>query len=144
MALTGMAVDDGQEPDPRDDLNGLDVARKLTILARLSGLEVETPTSFPIQSLIPGPLESAKSADEFLAGLGDFDGDMTKLKEDAEKKEGVIRYVGSLNVETKEVKVGLETFAKSTSIAGLQGSDNIISFYTERYGNNPLIVQGAG
>lgn len=96
------------EPDPRDDLNGLDVARKLTILARLSGLEVPNPTSFPIQSLIPSELESAKSADEFLSGLPRFDGDMTKKKEDAEKNESVIRYVGSLNVETKEVKVGLE------------------------------------
>ncbi|KAI5788414.1 homoserine dehydrogenase-domain-containing protein [Geopyxis carbonaria] len=132
------------EPDPRDDLNGLDVARKLTILARLSGLEVESPTSFPIQSLIPGPLESAKSAEEFLDGLSGFDGDMTKLKEEAEAKGSVIRYIGSLNVETKDVKVGLETFDKGSTIAGLQGSDNIISFYTERYGNNPLIIQGAG
>jgi homoserine dehydrogenase len=85
------------------------VARKLTILARLSGLEVESPTSFPIQSLIPKPLESAKNADEFLSGLGGFDGDMTKIKEEAEAAGAVVRYVGSLNVETKEVKVGLET-----------------------------------
>ncbi|KAF8541046.1 homoserine dehydrogenase [Trichophaea hybrida] len=133
------------EPDPRDDLNGLDVARKLTILARLSGLQVASPTSFPIQSLIPGPLESAKSTDEFLGGLGDFDGEMTKVKEDAEAKGAVVRYVGSLNVETQEVKVGWRrNFDKSSAIAGLKGSDNIISFYTERYGNNPLIVQGAG
>ncbi|TGZ84969.1 hypothetical protein EX30DRAFT_337404 [Ascodesmis nigricans] len=132
------------EPDPRDDLNGLDVARKLTILARLSGLAVPSPTSFPIQSLIPSELETAKSAEEFLEGLPRFDGEMTKKKTDAEASGSVIRYVGSLNVERKEVKVGLESFAKSSSIAGLQGSDNIISFYTERYGANPLIVQGAG
>jgi len=132
------------EPDPRDDLNGLDVARKLTILARLSGLEVESPTSFPIQSLIPKPLESAKSADEFLSGLGGFDGDMTKIKEEAEAVGAVVRYVGSLNVGTKEVKVGLETFDKGSSIAGLKGSFNIIRSTTERYGNNPFIVQGAG
>jgi len=132
------------EPDPRDDLNGLDVARKLTILARLSGLHVESPTSFPIQSLIPKPLESAKSAEEFLEGLEEFDGDMKKVKEDAEAKGSVVRYVGSLNVETQEVKVGLETFDKGSAIAGLKGSDNIISFYTERYGSRPLIIQGAG
>jgi homoserine dehydrogenase len=59
--------------------------------------------------LIPKPLESAKSADEFLNGLGEFDGNMTKIKEEAEKKGAVVRYVGSLNVETKEVRVGLET-----------------------------------
>lgn len=85
------------------------MARKLTILARLSGLQVASPTSFPIQSLIPKPLESAKSADEFLGGLGDFDSEMTKIKEDAEANGAVVRYVGSLNVETQEVKVGLET-----------------------------------
>jgi len=132
------------EPDPRDDLNGLDVARKLTILARLSGLRVESPTSFPIQSLIPKPLEAAASADEFLGGLAAFDGEMTKVKEAAEAQGAVVRYVGSLNVETNEVRVGLETFDKGSAIAGLKGSDNIISFYTERYGGNPLIVQGAG
>jgi homoserine dehydrogenase len=71
------------EPDPRDDLNGLDVARKLTILARLVGLEVESPTSFPVQSLIPKELESSKSGDEFLQRLPAFDGDMEKLKKDS-------------------------------------------------------------
>lgn len=96
------------EPDPRDDLNGLDVARKLTILARLAGLEVESPTSFPVQSLIPKELESAKSGDEFLEGLPKFDGDMEKLKEEAAKEGKVVRFVGSIDVGKKEVKVGLE------------------------------------
>lgn len=132
------------EPDPRDDLNGLDVARKLTILARLSGLNVRTPTSFPIQTLIPKPLESAASADEFLQGLGDYDTAMDELKRDAEAIGKTIRYVGKLDVESGHVEVGLHTFNTSSPIAGLKGSDNIISFYTERYGDNALIVQGAG
>lgn len=96
------------EPDPRDDLNGLDVARKLTILARLSGLEVESPTSFPVQSLIPKELESAQSGDEFLEGLPKFDDDMEKLKEEAAKEGKVVRFVGSIDVAKKDVKVGLE------------------------------------
>lgn len=96
------------EPDPRDDLNGLDVARKLTILARLSGLRVESPTSFPIQSLVPKNLE-AGTADEFLSGLEEFDGDMKKIKEDAEKEGGVTRFVGALDVGSGEVSVGLKT-----------------------------------
>ncbi|KAL7275137.1 Homoserine dehydrogenase [Rhizina undulata] len=132
------------EPDPRDDLNGLDVARKLTILARLSGLNVATPTSFPIQSLIPAPLESAASADEFLQGLGAFDGDMEKVKAEAEAKGAVVRYVGSLDVVSKQVQVGLQIFDKTSAIAGLKGSDNIISIYTKRYGDRALIIQGAG
>lgn len=132
------------EPDPRDDLNGMDVARKLTILARLAGLKVESPTAFPVQSLIPKELESASSADEFMTRLPEFDASMAGPKEAAEKEGKVVRFVGSIDVKSGQVKVGLETFAKDSPIASLKGSDNIISFTTERYGANPLIVQGAG
>ena len=132
------------EPDPRDDLNGLDVARKLTILARLAGLEVESPTSFPVQSLIPKELESESSGDEFLAQLPKFDAQMEETKTAAENAGKVVRFVGSIDVATKQVKVGLEMFDRSHPIAALKGSDNIISFYTKRYGSNPLIIQGAG
>ncbi|KAI1472837.1 homoserine dehydrogenase-domain-containing protein [Daldinia caldariorum] len=132
------------EPDPRDDLNGLDVARKLTILARLAGLPVESPTSFPVQSLIPKELESVASGDEFLQRLPEFDSQMEETKSAAEKQGKVVRFVGSIDVGAKAVKVGLETFDKSHPIAALKGSDNIISFYTKRYGANPLIIQGAG
>lgn len=132
------------EPDPRDDLNGLDVARKLTILARLAGLPVESPTSFPVQSLIPKELETVSSGDEFLEKLPGFDSQMEETKSAAEKQGKVVRFVGSIDMASKSVKVGLETFDKSHPIAALKGSDNIISFYTKRYGNNPLIIQGAG
>jgi homoserine dehydrogenase len=132
------------EPDARDDLNGLDVARKLTILARLAGLKVESPTSFPVQSLIPKELESCSSGDEFLEKLPQYDDQMEKLKADAEKEGKVIRFVGSVDVPNNKVKVGLEKFDTSHPIAALKGSDNIIAFYTKRYGDNPLIIQGAG
>ena len=132
------------EPDPRDDLNGLDVARKLTILARLAGLKVESPTSFPVQSLIPSALESCSSGDEFLSKLPEHDDEMEKLKHSAAKEGKVLRYVGSIDVPSKSVKVGLEKFDASHPIAALKGSDNIINFYTKRYGANPLIIQGAG
>lgn len=132
------------EPDPRDDLNGLDVARKLTILARLAGLPVESPTSFPVQSLIPKELESVASGDEFLQKLPEFDSQMEETKAAAQNQGKVVRFVGSIDVATKSVKVGLEMFDRSHPIAALKGSDNIISFYTKRYGNNPLIIQGAG
>ncbi|PHH68305.1 hypothetical protein CDD80_7616 [Ophiocordyceps camponoti-rufipedis] len=132
------------EPDPRDDLNGLDVARKLTILARLVGLPIQSPTSFPVQSLIPKELESCQSGDEFLEKLAAFDSQMEVTKTAAEMEGKVVRFVGSIDVGTKQVKVGLDMFEPSHPIAALKGSDNIISFYTERYGSNPLIVQGAG
>jgi homoserine dehydrogenase len=132
------------EPDPRDDLNGLDVARKLTILARLAGLKIESPTSFPVQSLIPKELESVGSGEEFMQRLPEFDSQMEETKLAAEKEGKVVRFVGSIDMKSKSVKVGLEKFDKSHPIAALKGSDNIISFYTKRYGANPLIIQGAG
>ncbi|MCJ1228506.1 hypothetical protein MMC12_005167 [Toensbergia leucococca] len=132
------------EPDPRDDLNGVDVARKLVILARLAGLKIESTASFPVQSLIPKELESVESGDEFMARLGEFDGKMTRVKTEAEREGKVVRFVGSIDVEAGKVKVGMERFERSHPIAALKGSDNIISFYTKRYGNNPLIIQGAG
>ncbi|KAJ5683802.1 uncharacterized protein N7477_000147 [Penicillium maclennaniae] len=136
------------EPDPRDDLNGMDVARKLTILARLAGLEVSRPDSFPIESLIPAELASLPSSadgiSQFMARLPEFDAQMANIKDAAEKEGKVVRYVGSIDVANKAVKVGLQYFDKDSAIAGLKGSDNIISFYTKRYGANPVIVQGAG
>lgn len=132
------------EPDPRDDLNGLDVARKLTVLGRLAGLEIESPTSFPVQSLIPKALESVASGEEFMQKLPDFDSEMEEIKAAAEREGKVVRFVGSIDVAAKQVKVGLEKFDRSHPIAALKGSDNIISFYTKRYGANPLIIQGAG
>jgi homoserine dehydrogenase len=132
------------EPDPRDDLNGLDVARKLTILARLAGLKIQNPTSFPVQSLIPKELESCSSGDEFMSRLPEFDDQMEKLKQEAANEGKVVRFVGSIEVGSQSVKVGLEKFDASHPIAALKGSDNIINFYTKRYGSNPLIIQGAG
>nr|POF03789.1 homoserine dehydrogenase [Quercus suber] len=132
------------EPDPRDDLNGLDVARKLTILARLAGLPVEFPTSFPVQSLIPQALESCTSGDDFIAKLPAHDTEMDALKSSAAKEGKVVRFVGSIDIGSSAVKVGLENFDASHPIAALKGSDNIINFYTERYGKSPLIIQGAG
>lgn len=132
------------EPDPRDDLNGLDVARKLTILARQIGMTVESPTSFPIDSLIPKELESCASGEEFMKRLPEFDAQMEQTRAEAEKEGKVVRFVGSIDVRGNKLKVGLEKLEKSHPIAGLKGSDNIINFYTQRYGAQPLIIQGAG
>jgi homoserine dehydrogenase len=132
------------EPDPRDDLNGVDVARKLVILARICGLDIESTDAFPVQSLIPTELESVKSGEQFMEKLPQFDSSMEEVKNEAVKEGKVVRFVGSIDVGMKALKVGLEKFDKSHPIAGLKGSDNIVGFYTERYGSNPLVVQGAG
>ena len=143
--IVGQAKDAGYtEPDPRDDLNGMDVARKLTILARLAGLKVQSPTSFPVQSLIPAALESVITAGEFMRKLPQYDGEMETYKRKAAEAKKVVRYIGSVDLAKGEVKVGLEMVERGSPIAGLMGSDNLICFYTKRYGANPLVIQGAG
>ena len=132
------------EPDPRDDLNGLDVARKLVILARNAGLSVSSTSDFPVRSLIPPELENVQSANDFMEQLYRYDKSMDAVKNEAVAKNKVVRYVGSIDLQKADLSVGLETFEKNHPIAALQGSDNIISFYTKRYGTNPLIIQGAG
>lgn len=131
------------EPDPRDDLNGLDVARKVTILARLSGAEVESPTSFPVHSLIPKALESVQSAAEFMEKLPQYDHELQMLKDEAAAENKVLRFVGKVDMVNNIVSVGVEKYDFSHPFASLKGSDNVISIKTKRY-QNPLIVQGAG
>lgn len=131
------------EPDPRDDLNGLDVARKVTIVARISGLEVESTSSFPVQSLIPKPLESVASSQEFLDQLSKYDNELTTLKKEAAAENKVLRFIGKVDIPKKAVSVGIEKYDYSHPFASLKGSDNVISIKTKRY-VNPVIVQGAG
>ena len=98
------------EPDPRDDLNGLDVARKVTIVSRLAGYKVKNASSsFPVESLIPKPLESVSSAAEYIQRLPDFDGELDKLRKEAEAENKVLRFVGSADLSgTPDVKVSIQ------------------------------------
>jgi len=105
---------------------------------------VESYAAFPIESLVPEKLKTVEGVDAFLEGLADFDGEMEAVRAEANAAGKVVRYVGSVDVVKGEVKVGLQRFDRSHPIAGLKGSDNIISIYTKRYGDNPLIIQGAG
>jgi homoserine dehydrogenase len=135
------------EPDPRDDLNGLDFARKLTIIARIIGLKVTGADEFPVESLIPVELKSLPSSSEgveqFMNQLHRFDSRMDEAKEAARKQGKVLRYVGSIDVPTRTIKVGLDQVDKKSPIAGLVGSQ-FVSMYTKRYKETPLILQGGG
>jgi homoserine dehydrogenase len=147
-ALVSHAKEIGHtEPDPRDDLNGLDFARKLTIIARVVGLEVPRPDSFPVESLIPVELSalpsSAEGIAEFMSELPRFNAQMDAAKNAAQKAGKVLRYVGIIDVPMRDIKVGLQHIEKGSPIANLRGSQ-IVSIYTKRYGTNPLILQGGG
>ncbi|KAK9826886.1 hypothetical protein WJX81_004474 [Elliptochloris bilobata] len=131
------------EPDPRDDLAGMDVARKVTILARETGMDVEL-ADIPVHSLVPEPLRDVASADEFMARLPEFDGDLAEQLAAAEAAGECLRFVGVVDCRAGTGSVKLQRYAKDHPFAQLQGSDNIIAFTTQRYAHQPLIVRGPG
>nr|CAB3480738.1 unnamed protein product [Digitaria exilis] len=131
------------EPDPRDDLSGTDVARKVIILARESGLRLEL-SDIPVRSLVPEALRSCTSADEYLQKLPSFDQDWARERNDAEAAGEVLRYVGVVDVVNKKGQVELRRYKRDHPFAQLSGSDNIIAFTTSRYKEQPLIVRGPG
>ncbi|KAI9143423.1 homoserine dehydrogenase-domain-containing protein [Paraphysoderma sedebokerense] len=129
------------EPDPRDDLNGLDVARKCLILSRLSGLNLSL-SDLNIKNLIPSQLRDVP-LDQFMSRLNELDSEMESVQADAKKAGSVVRYVGVVDVKAGKVKVELGRYPHNHPFANLQGSDNMIAFTTKRF-PNPLIIQGAG
>ena len=129
------------EPDPREDLSGTDVARKLIILARELGHEVELE-DVTVESLVPAELRAA-SAEEFMSGLSQHDGVMDELLRGARERGEVLRYVGTIE-EGGRASAGLRAFPSGHPFANLQGSDNVVSFRTARYDAQPMIVRGPG
>jgi len=141
-AIVREARDSGYtEPDPRDDLSGMDVARKLIILARELGLRLEL-TDIEIESLVPQELH-ASSIDEFLNDLSAYDAAMLARYKKARDAGQVLRYVGSLNKAGKAT-VRLESLPTEHSFAHINLTDNIVRFVSGRYSDNPLVVQGPG
>ena len=132
------------EPDPRDDLSGMDVARKVVILARECGLDLEL-SDVPIESLVPEPLRDAASADDFMARLPEFDGEMTTRVAEATARGEKLRYVGVVDVKNGTGAVELRAYDAAHPFGSLSGSDNIISFETKRYvEGQALVVRGPG
>jgi len=129
------------EPDPRDDLSGLDVARKLVILAREMGREIRLD-QIQVESLIPDDLADA-SIETFLAGLSDHDAAMQARLAAAIERGEVLRYVAALDRDGK-AQVTLKSLPADHPFAHLALTDNVVAFTTERYCDNPLIVQGPG
>jgi aspartokinase/homoserine dehydrogenase 1 len=128
------------EPDPRDDLSGMDVARKALILARLMGFRGEMD-DIAVESLVP---ERARGwpKEEFLNRLADFDASWAERVADAESRGMVLRYVASAS--RQRVSVGLRAVPLSSPFAGLRGTDNQVVFTTARYRENPLVITGPG
>jgi bifunctional aspartokinase / homoserine dehydrogenase 1 len=129
------------EPDPRDDLSGTDVARKLIILAREMGLALELQ-DVQVESLVPPELV-AGSIEEFMAHLPRYDAAMLARFERARERNTVLRYTGKITA-AGEATVGLQELQRSHPFANIALTDNVVRFATRRYCENPLIVQGPG
>lgn len=129
------------EPDPREDLSGMDVARKLLILGREMGLAMELE-DIEVESLAPEELNEATVA-EFLEGLSRYDGEMNERLRKAEEQDRVLRYVGRLDSEGR-ASVRLESLPTDHLFARLHLTSNMFLFRTERYSDSPLVVQGPG
>jgi bifunctional aspartokinase / homoserine dehydrogenase 1 len=129
------------EPDPRDDLSGMDVARKLIILAREMGLTLEM-SDVRVEGLVPKALEKC-SVEEFMARLPEFDAAMADMLAAARGKNEVLRYVGRVDADGAATVALMHLDAKH-AFANIALTDNVVRFATRRYCDNPLIVQGPG
>jgi len=129
------------EPDPREDLSGNDVARKLLILARLIGHHLDL-RDVEVDSLVPTPLSRGTYTSKFLSAYARYDRRMTERFKAAAARGNVLRYVGSL--EDGHARAGLKEFPANHPVASAKGSDNVIAFTTKRYSRTPLVVQGPG
>ncbi|WP_190811234.1 bifunctional aspartate kinase/homoserine dehydrogenase I [Flagellimonas sp. S3867] len=133
------------EPDPREDLSGNDVGRKLLILARELDLQNEF-SDIKVENLIPKELQSL-DFDEFMEHIAVMDEVYGKVKK-SQKEDHVLRYIGDLHGDLQQDKgnldVKLVSVPKESALGQVSGSDSIIEIYTESYGENPLVIQGAG
>ncbi len=129
------------EPDPRDDLNGLDMARKLIILAREIGLTCELQ-DIHLTDILPQACRKAKSVDAFFKQLQKADGYFEKLRSQAEKDGSVLRYFGK--IENKKLTITLQAVSAEHPFFGLRDTENMIAIYSERYAVSPLVIKGPG
>ncbi len=129
------------EPDPRDDLCGIDVGRKLLILIRELGFKYEL-TDIVVENLVPENMRNCAGAKEFLAKLPEMDQYFEEKRISAENEGKVLRYIASF--EDGRANVSLKTVDKNHPAYSLTGGENIVAFTTKRYFKNPLVIKGPG
>lgn len=129
------------EPDPKIDLSGVDVARKILILARESGYKLELE-DIDNNSFLPQDSLNTNNNDDFYASLTKNEGHFQNILKEANDKDCRLKYVAEF-VDGK-ANVGLQHIPSDHPFYNLEGSDNIVLFFTDRYPENPLIIKGAG
>lgn len=129
------------EPDPRDDLSGMDIVRKVVILAREIGLTLEVE-NVKVKGLVPEALTEV-SVNEFLEKLSEYDSEFHSLIAKAKANDQILRFVGIISPKG-ESRVELKTYEKTHPFSRIKATDNIVAFRTKRYDDQPLIIQGPG
>jgi aspartokinase/homoserine dehydrogenase 1 len=129
------------EPDPREDLSGQDVARKLLILARQMGRQMNID-DVAVESLVPKTLAGGRFSGSFYDAFAEHDAAIARRLARARDRRRVLRYVGTLH--DGRARAGLQEFPEDHPFAATKGSDNVIAFTTQRYARTPLVVQGPG
>ena len=129
------------EPDPRDDLNGVDVGRKILILARETGAQLELE-DVSIQSLIPENMDPTNSIDEFLEQLSKYDDQFLNMYTSASQEDKVLRYIATWDGQNATVE--LKAVGIKNPFYHQNGRENFIVFTTKRYKDTPMIIKGHG
>ena len=129
------------EPDPREDLSGADVRRKIIILTRESGYDIESE-DVALDAVLPAQLMDAPDVTTFLQQLPDFHEVIRKRAQQAAAAGNVLRYIGTM--EEGKAKISIEEVGPESPFYSLDGSDNLFVITTERYKTRPLIVRGPG
>jgi aspartokinase/homoserine dehydrogenase 1 len=129
------------EPDPRDDLNGMDVARKILILSRETGLSMEL-SDIKVENLVPESCRGEMSVEDFFKSMEKFDGEFEKLRKAAADQNEKLRYMAILDNGTVTIRLG--SVSQSHPFYSLSGSDNIILLTTARYHDRPMVIRGPG
>lgn len=129
------------EPDPRDDLNGMDVARKVLILAREAGLPMEI-TDIEVENLVPEDCRKQSSLEDFFKSLSKHDAGFEELRKKSASKKEKLRYMAVL--EGGKARIQLAGVGETHPFYSLAGSDNIILLTTERYHDRPMVIRGPG
>ncbi len=139
---TAIAKENGfTEPDPRDDLSGMDVARKLLIMARESGMQLEL-SDINIESVLPDDFDDSGDVDEFMRNLSKLDSDVSARCETAKAEGKVLRYIG--NIVDGKCQVSVEAVDSSHPLYSIKDGENALAIHSRYYQPLPFVLRGYG